>query len=114
MSLYRPTNFISSQTGAIRTTGRKLDREQQSEHTLEIRITDSSSDSTTPLSSQVVVNVQVLDENDHSPVFLQDSYTFTVPFVSTNDFWSQQLEEEMELVVGQVGSLKMTPFELSS
>ncbi|XP_067312718.1 protocadherin Fat 1 [Pseudorasbora parva] len=59
---------INSQTGLVTTTSRKLDREKQAEHLLEITISDDGS----PSKSTVVrVIVNVLDENDNSPQFLE-------------------------------------------
>ncbi|XP_056328618.1 protocadherin Fat 1 [Danio aesculapii] len=59
---------IDSQTGLVTTTSRKLDREKQAEHLLEITVSDDGS----PSKSTVVhVIVNVLDENDNSPQFLE-------------------------------------------
>ncbi|XP_057205827.1 protocadherin Fat 1 isoform X2 [Triplophysa rosa] len=59
---------INSQTGLVTTTSRKLDREQQAEHVLEITVSD---DGHPPKSTVVHVIVNVLDENDNSPQFLE-------------------------------------------
>ncbi|XP_043112794.1 protocadherin Fat 1 [Puntigrus tetrazona] len=62
---------INSQTGLVTTTSRKLDREKQAEHLLEITVSDDGS----PSKSTVVrVIVSVLDENDNSPQFLEKSF----------------------------------------
>lgn len=50
------------------TTSRKLDREKQAEHLLEITVSDDGSPSK---STMVRVIVNVLDENDNSPQFLE-------------------------------------------
>ncbi|XP_048032620.1 protocadherin Fat 1 isoform X2 [Megalobrama amblycephala] len=59
---------INSQTGLVTTTSRKLDREKQAEHLLEITVSDDGSPSKSTL---VRVIVNVLDENDNSPQFLE-------------------------------------------
>ena len=95
--------------GTITNTGRKLDREKQDEHTLHVIIKDKL-DARSALSSKLIVNVQVLDQNDHSPSFLLESYSFTVPFVGPvttrkQNFWgNEQTRNEVEYVVGQVSS----------
>uniref|UniRef100_A0A672SFB0 FAT atypical cadherin 1 n=1 Tax=Sinocyclocheilus grahami TaxID=75366 RepID=A0A672SFB0_SINGR len=62
---------INTQTGLVTTTARKLDREKQAEHLLEITVSDDGS----PSKSTVVrVIVSVLDENDNSPQFLEKSF----------------------------------------
>ncbi|XP_067890087.1 protocadherin Fat 3a isoform X2 [Heterodontus francisci] len=73
-----PQNFftINSKTGLIMTTSRKLDREQQSEHVLEVMVTDGSS---SPKYSTVWVVVHVLDENDNKPLFPQKVYQIKLP-----------------------------------
>ncbi|XP_047487924.1 protocadherin gamma-A10-like [Penaeus chinensis] len=64
----------------IRTTGRQLDREQHAEHMLEVTIRDGE-DPATSLSSVAFVAVNVLDENDHAPAFLESLYKFSVPIL---------------------------------
>ncbi|XP_051506018.1 protocadherin Fat 1-like [Myxocyprinus asiaticus] len=59
---------INSQTGLVTTTSRKLDREKQAEHILEITVSD---DGIPPKSTVVCVIVKVLDVNDNSPQFLE-------------------------------------------
>ncbi|XP_053564600.1 protocadherin Fat 3 isoform X2 [Bombina bombina] len=73
-----PQNFfaINSKTGLVTTTSRKLDREQQSEHFLEVTVTDGG---TTPKQSTVWVIVQVLDENDNKPQFPEKVYQIKLP-----------------------------------
>uniref|UniRef100_A0A7N6AC75 FAT atypical cadherin 3a n=1 Tax=Anabas testudineus TaxID=64144 RepID=A0A7N6AC75_ANATE len=68
-----PQNFftINSRTGLITTTTRKLDREQQTEHVLEVR--------TITRQSTVWVMVQVLDENDNKPTFPEKVYQVKLP-----------------------------------
>ena len=48
-----------------------LDREVQAEHVLEVRISDNG---TPPLNSTTRVVVQVTDENDNKPEFLEKFY----------------------------------------
>lgn len=67
---------IDYQTGLITTTGRKLDRENQAEHILEITISD---DGTPPLSSTTQVIVTVEDVNDNTPIFEESFYHFIIP-----------------------------------
>uniref|UniRef100_A0A672QAR5 FAT atypical cadherin 1 n=1 Tax=Sinocyclocheilus grahami TaxID=75366 RepID=A0A672QAR5_SINGR len=62
---------INSQTGLVTTTSRKLDREKQAEHLLEITVSDDGSPSK---STVVCVIVSILDENDNSPQFLEKSF----------------------------------------
>ncbi|KAM9314190.1 protocadherin Fat 1a isoform 2-T2 [Pholidichthys leucotaenia] len=67
---------INAKTGLVTTTSRKLDREQQDEHILEITITDHG----VPAKSTTVrVIVQVLDENDNRPLFLEKIYKIQLP-----------------------------------
>ncbi|XP_042222155.1 fat-like cadherin-related tumor suppressor homolog isoform X3 [Homarus americanus] len=72
---------IDSKTGEIHTTARRLDRETQAEHVLEVTISDGD-DPTTALSSTTYIAVNVLDENDHAPVFLERLYKFFVPVIA--------------------------------
>ncbi|XP_066507712.1 protocadherin Fat 3 [Hoplias malabaricus] len=73
-----PQNFftINSKTGLITTTSRKLDREQQAEHFLEVTVTDSSD---TSRQSTVWVIVHIQDENDNKPEFLESVYRISLP-----------------------------------
>ncbi|XP_064544890.1 fat-like cadherin-related tumor suppressor homolog isoform X2 [Drosophila montana] len=67
---------IEPHTGLLKTTERKLDRENQSEHILEVSISDNGSPI---LTSTTRVVVSVLDINDNSPVFDQRVYKVQVP-----------------------------------
>ncbi|XP_010225690.1 PREDICTED: protocadherin Fat 3-like, partial [Tinamus guttatus] len=62
--------------GLITTTARKLDREQQAEHFLEVTVSDGG---TSPKQSSVWVVVQVLDENDNKPQFPEKVYQIKLP-----------------------------------
>ncbi|XP_019958668.2 protocadherin Fat 1a isoform X1 [Paralichthys olivaceus] len=67
---------INTKTGLVSTTSRKLDREQQDEHILEVTITDHG----VPAKSTTVrVIVRVLDENDNRPLFLEKIYKIQLP-----------------------------------
>ncbi|XP_039488125.1 fat-like cadherin-related tumor suppressor homolog isoform X2 [Drosophila santomea] len=67
---------IDSKTGLIKTTERKLDRENQAEHILEVAISDNGSP---VLSSTSRIVVSVLDINDNGPEFDQRVYKVQVP-----------------------------------
>ncbi|XP_035385759.1 protocadherin Fat 1a isoform X3 [Electrophorus electricus] len=67
---------INAKTGLVSTTSRKLDREQQDEHILEVTITDQG---VPARSSAVRVIVTVLDENDNHPVFMEKVYKIKLP-----------------------------------
>uniref|UniRef100_A0A4W6CNQ3 FAT atypical cadherin 3a n=1 Tax=Lates calcarifer TaxID=8187 RepID=A0A4W6CNQ3_LATCA len=73
-----PQNFftINARTGLITTTSRKLDREQQTEHVLEVLVSDGGP---SPRQSTVWVMVQVLDENDNKPTFPEKVYQVKLP-----------------------------------
>ncbi|XP_026535724.1 protocadherin Fat 3 isoform X5 [Notechis scutatus] len=73
-----PQNFfaINTKTGLITTTSRKLDREQQPEHFLEVTVTDGG---VSPKQSTVWLVVQVLDENDNKPQFPEKVYQVKLP-----------------------------------
>nr|XP_014352631.1 PREDICTED: protocadherin Fat 3 [Latimeria chalumnae] len=60
----------------ITTTSRKLDREQQAEHVLEVTVTDSGLSSK---QSTIWVVVRVLDENDNKPHFPEKVYQIKLP-----------------------------------
>ncbi|KAI4552983.1 hypothetical protein MJT46_016277 [Ovis ammon polii x Ovis aries] len=62
--------------GLITTTSRKLDREQQAEHFLEVTVTDGGF---SPKQSTIWVVVQVLDENDNKPQFPEKVYQIKLP-----------------------------------
>ncbi|XP_048851790.1 protocadherin Fat 1a isoform X3 [Brienomyrus brachyistius] len=67
---------IDPKTGLVTTTSRKLDREQQDEHILEITVSDHG---TPAMSTAVRVIVKVLDENDNRPLFLEKIYKIKLP-----------------------------------
>ncbi|XP_075412906.1 protocadherin Fat 1 isoform X2 [Tenrec ecaudatus] len=73
-----PQGFFSihPKTGLITTTSRKLDREQQDEHILEVTVTDNGNP---PKSTIARVIVKILDENDNKPQFLQKFYKIGLP-----------------------------------
>ncbi|XP_062873349.1 protocadherin Fat 3a isoform X1 [Trichomycterus rosablanca] len=73
-----PQNFftINPRTGLITTTARKLDREQQAEHVLEVTVSDGGA---SPRQSTVWVVIQVLDVNDNKPVFPEKLYQVRLP-----------------------------------
>ncbi|XP_066592660.1 fat-like cadherin-related tumor suppressor homolog isoform X2 [Prorops nasuta] len=74
--------LINSTTGLITTSGRKLDRENQAEHVLEVTVRD---DGKPALSSTTRVVVEVEDINDHGPEFEQKFYTVQIPATSNMD-----------------------------
>ncbi|ELU08218.1 hypothetical protein CAPTEDRAFT_222745 [Capitella teleta] len=73
-----PQGFFSidEKSGLITTTSRRLDREQQAEHILEVRISDNGVPS---LSSTTRVVVKVTDVNDLAPQFTESVYRVRVP-----------------------------------
>uniref|UniRef100_A0A8C5QK66 Protocadherin Fat 3 n=1 Tax=Leptobrachium leishanense TaxID=445787 RepID=A0A8C5QK66_9ANUR len=73
-----PQNFfaINPKTGLITTTSRKLDREQQEEHFLEVTVSDGGPSFK---QSPVWVIVKVLDENDNKPQFPEKVYQIKLP-----------------------------------
>ncbi|XP_037402670.1 protocadherin Fat 3a isoform X1 [Pygocentrus nattereri] len=73
-----PQNFfsINPRTGLIMTTARKLDREQQAEHVLEVTVSDGGP---SPRHTTVWVVIQVLDVNDNKPVFPEKLYQVRLP-----------------------------------
>ncbi|XP_073842383.1 FAT atypical cadherin kugelei isoform X2 [Musca autumnalis] len=70
---------IDKVTGELVTTERKLDRENQAEHILEVRISD---DGTPSLYSTTRVVVTVEDINDNNPQFEQRFYKVQAPSTS--------------------------------
>ncbi|XP_061441071.1 protocadherin Fat 1 isoform X1 [Rhineura floridana] len=68
--------FINPKTGLITTTSRKLDREQQAEHILEVTVTDNGIPAKSTLARVIV---KILDENDNRPQFLQKFYQIKLP-----------------------------------
>ncbi|KAM3868566.1 protocadherin Fat 3 [Diretmus argenteus] len=73
-----PQNFfsINPKTGLITTTSRKLDREQQAEHFLEVTVIDGP---VTTRQSTVWVIVHIEDENDNPPTFPEATYRISLP-----------------------------------
>ncbi|XP_055053276.2 protocadherin Fat 3a isoform X1 [Misgurnus anguillicaudatus] len=73
-----PQNFfsINPRTGLISTTSRKLDREQQAEHVLEVTVSDGGP---SPRLTTVWVVIQVLDVNDNKPTFPEKVYQVRLP-----------------------------------
>ncbi|KAM4544779.1 protocadherin Fat 3 [Odontesthes bonariensis] len=73
-----PQNFftINPKTGLITTTARKLDREQQAEHFLEVTVIDGP---VTTRQSTVWVIVHINDENDNPPTFPEVTYRISLP-----------------------------------
>uniref|UniRef100_A0A672KD99 Protocadherin Fat 3-like n=1 Tax=Sinocyclocheilus grahami TaxID=75366 RepID=A0A672KD99_SINGR len=73
-----PQNFfsINPRTGLITTTSRKLDREQQAEHVLEVTVSDGGP---SPRHTIVWVVIQVLDVNDNKPTFPEKVYQVRLP-----------------------------------
>lgn len=67
---------INGTSGLITTTARKLDRENQAEHILEVMVADNG---TPELSSTTRVVINVEDINDHSPDFDQKVYKVQIP-----------------------------------
>ncbi|XP_076607153.1 protocadherin Fat 3 [Chaetodon auriga] len=72
-----PQNFfsINPKTGLITTTARKLDREQQAEHFLEVTVIDGP---VTTRQSTVWVMVHIEDENDNPPTFPEVTYRISL------------------------------------
>ncbi|KAF1378536.1 hypothetical protein PFLUV_G00191580 [Perca fluviatilis] len=72
-----PQNFfsINTKTGLITTTARKLDREQQAEHFLEVTVVDGP---VTTRQSTVLVIVHIEDENDNPPTFPEVTYRISL------------------------------------
>lgn len=67
---------VNPTTGQIVTTQRKLDRETQAEHILDVRVSDSGQPS---LNSTTQVIVTVIDQNDNAPTFLERYYKIKIP-----------------------------------
>uniref|UniRef100_A0AAQ5XSP9 FAT atypical cadherin 3b n=1 Tax=Amphiprion ocellaris TaxID=80972 RepID=A0AAQ5XSP9_AMPOC len=78
ISAGNPQNFftINPKTGLITTTARKLDREQQAEHFLEVTVIDGP---VTTRQSTVWVIVHIEDENDNPPTFPEVTYRISLP-----------------------------------
>ncbi|XP_060910932.1 protocadherin Fat 3 [Labrus mixtus] len=77
ISAGNPQNFfsINPKTGLITTTARKLDREQQAEHFLEVTVIDGP---VTTRQSTVWVIVHIEDENDNAPTFPEVTYRISL------------------------------------
>ncbi|XP_055371961.1 fat-like cadherin-related tumor suppressor homolog [Condylostylus longicornis] len=73
---------INSTTGIISTTARKLDRENQLEHILEVSVSDNGRPQ---LSSTTRVVISVDDVNDQSPEFDQRFYKVQIPATAKID-----------------------------
>ncbi|CRK90602.1 CLUMA_CG004304, isoform A [Clunio marinus] len=89
---------INTTTGLITTTSRRLDRENQHEHILEVMIMDDGEP--TQLSSTTRVVIKVLDVNDNAPEFDQKSYNVEIP---SNAVHNQKLFQDE---IDQFGSVK--------
>uniref|UniRef100_A0A4W6FZ14 FAT atypical cadherin 3 n=1 Tax=Lates calcarifer TaxID=8187 RepID=A0A4W6FZ14_LATCA len=78
ISAGNPQNFfsINPKTGLITTTARKLDREQQAEHFLEVTVIDGP---VTTRQSTVWVIVHIEDQNDNPPTFPEVTYRISLP-----------------------------------
>ena len=77
-------------TGELTTTQRKLDRELQPEHELEVRVSDTGQPS---LNSTTKVVISVTDENDNRPQFLERYYKIKLPETRLNVKDSLQQDE---------------------
>ena len=96
--------------GEIHTTGRKLDREKQEEHVLEVTIHDGGN-AITALSSTAVVTVNVLDENDNAPYFLERIYKIKVPhFTSPPSSENESAIIKSKIKDGPIGQVKILSF----
>ncbi|MGH0159302.1 UNVERIFIED_CONTAM: hypothetical protein FKN15_036965 [Acipenser sinensis] len=67
---------VTDASGLVTTTSRKLDREHQAEHILEVTVIDHG---VPPKSAVVRMIVKVLDENDNRPHFLEKTYNIKLP-----------------------------------
>ncbi|KAI4883910.1 hypothetical protein NFI96_021125 [Prochilodus magdalenae] len=68
--------IINPVTGAIRVNSEGLDREKDSEYTLEIQAADMQGNGLVSMGKAVIT---VTDSNDHAPTFEKTSYSVTVP-----------------------------------
>uniref|UniRef100_UPI00358DE9BE protocadherin-16 n=1 Tax=Myxine glutinosa TaxID=7769 RepID=UPI00358DE9BE len=66
--------FLHPETGVL-SSARPFDREAISSYTLHVEAMDGGSP---PLSSTMLLNVNVLDQNDHAPIFPQTMYATSV------------------------------------
>ncbi|KAI4889932.1 hypothetical protein NFI96_025502 [Prochilodus magdalenae] len=67
---------INPFTGAIRVNSEGLDREKDSEYTLEIQAADEQGNGLVCTGKAIIT---VTDSNDHAPLFEKNSYSVTVP-----------------------------------
>ncbi|KAJ8015146.1 hypothetical protein DPEC_G00023120 [Dallia pectoralis] len=90
-----PQGFFSIDhlTGFVTTTSRKLDREHQEEHTLEITVTDEGIPAR---SAAVRVVVKVQDENDNTPQFLEMVSKIQLPEMERNQPKKETDQSEKE------------------
>lgn len=82
-SILNPTDMfvIGRTSGAIRTTGKKFDREVKEFY--ELIVEARSNDYGKPRIAHVVVNVTVLDINDNAPMFVNLPYYAVVPVTAS-------------------------------
>ena len=92
-SLQDPQSLFSINpvSGQILTTTRKLDRETQDEHILEVKVSDSGQPS---LHSTTQVVVEVMDQNDNPPTFLERYYKVKIPETIIDEDESIQQDQE--------------------
>ncbi|XP_046644672.1 fat-like cadherin-related tumor suppressor homolog isoform X5 [Daphnia pulicaria] len=84
---------IDPNTGNITTTGRRLDRENLTEHILEVMVIDNGNPT---LSSSTRVVVTVDDVNDNAPEFLERFYKIQIPASVISHPESAVLQNETE------------------
>ncbi|XP_059483774.1 fat-like cadherin-related tumor suppressor homolog isoform X2 [Neocloeon triangulifer] len=90
-------SFFTIENGTIRTTGRKLDRENQAEHILEVTVSDQGSPA---LSSTTRVVVQVEDTNDHAPEFREKYIKADIPALTDSSvFQNDDTEGTVDIAV---------------
>ncbi len=82
---------IDPNAGVLSTTKRRLDRETQAEHVLEVRVSDNGKP---PLNSTTRVVVTVTDENDNEPEFLERFYKVSIPEVFVEEAARLQNDQE--------------------
>jgi protocadherin Fat 1/2/3 len=77
-SLLNPTDMftIGATSGAVRTTGKRFDREVQNKHELvvEAKSADDDHRRSRPRVAHAIVDVDVLDINDNAPMFVNRPY----------------------------------------
>ncbi len=69
-----PNNYAAS-SGVIRTT-MSLDYESTTDYSVTVTASDGG---TPPRTTEALLNITILDENDNSPVLSQRTYTATIP-----------------------------------